>query len=354
VPSAKTLPPLLAEIRRGAPDAKITVLIATGCHRGSTGAEIRAKFGAEFAARETIVNHNSEDEAELLNIGTLPSGGELIINRRAAVADLLVADGFIEPHQFAGFSGGRKSVLPGIASRRTVLASHNAEFTVHPKAIPGSLDGNPFHADMTAAARMAKLAFILNVVLSPEKKVIAGFAGNFEKAHRAGCDLVTKLYGVDSVRSPIVRTSNGGYPLDQNIYQATKSVMAGDLVCATGGIIIACNQCRDGHGGEGFFGAFRDTPSLEALIADIASRDRNHTQNDQWATQLVAGILAKRRVFFVTEAPREMVETLYMKHFSTLEDALAAADSELAHTCGTSDSPITILPEAVSLVIRNS
>ena len=113
----------------------------------------------------------------------MPSGGELVINRLAVEADLLVADGFIEPHQFAGFSGGPKSILPGISSFGTVLASHNAEFTVHPKARPGVLEGNPFQQDMLYAARKAKLAFILNVALSADKRVVAAFAGR--RFHRA-------------------------------------------------------------------------------------------------------------------------------------------------------------------------
>ncbi|MDR1922538.1 MAG: nickel-dependent lactate racemase, partial [Candidatus Adiutrix sp.] len=173
VPSRLTLPPMLAEIRRVSPEARITVLIGVGSHRASTREEMTEKFGEDFVARERVVNHDPHDAASLVPLGRLPSGGELVLNRLAVEADLLIADGFIEPHQFAGFSGGRKSVLPGIAGLATVLASHNAEFTVHPLARPGSLEGNPFQADMVQAARRAKLAFILNVTLSPDKRVTA-------------------------------------------------------------------------------------------------------------------------------------------------------------------------------------
>jgi nickel-dependent lactate racemase len=354
VPSRLTLPPMLEEIRRASPAAKITILIATGAHRASTKEEIEQKFGAEMVLTETIVNHNPYDDSNLVMLGTLPSGGSLIVNRLAMDADLLVADGFIEPHQFAGFSGGRKSILPGISSLKTVLASHNAVFTVHPRSRPGILDGNPFHDDMLYAARRAGLAFILNVVLSPDKKVIGAFAGDVDAAHRKGCAFVLECYGVNAVRAPLVITSNGGYPLDQNMYQAAKSIVAADFVCGTrggalpDGVIIAVNECRDGCGGDGFYASFRDASSLDALLAGIQGRSADQTRDDQWAVQLLATVLKKRTVFFVSGAPRSMVETMYMRYASTLQEAVNHAGVVL----GNRDASITVLPEALSLVIK--
>lgn len=347
VPSRLTLPPMLEEIRRGSPEADITILIGVGSHRATTLEEMREKFGPEFTKREKIINHDPRAESGLVSLGRLPSGGELIISRLAAEADLLVADGFIEPHQFAGFSGGRKSILPGIASLTTVLASHNAEFTVHPQARPGSLEGNPFHADMIHAARTARLAFILNVALSSEKKVVAAFAGDMDAAHLRGCDFVLKRCGVKSVPSPVVITSNGGYPLDQNIYQATKSIMAADLTCAEGGVIIAACECADGHGAEAFYQSFRQS-SPDQLLAEIAARSREETAPDQWVIQLTATILKRRKVIMVTGAPPEMIETFGMKHASTLEEALSMADQ----ITGLPNGSIAILPDAVSLLIH--
>lgn len=348
VPSRITLPPMLEEIRRGSPGADVTIVIGVGSHRATTIEEMKDKFGADFAARERIVNHDPRAEDKLVSLGALPSGGELVLNRLAVEADLLVADGFIEPHQFAGFSGGRKSVLPGVASLATVLASHNAEFTAHPSARPGSLEGNPFQADMVYAARKAGLAFILNVALSPDKKVIAAFAGDMEAAHLEGCAFVLAHSGVDAAPAPIVITSNGGYPLDQNIYQATKSIMMADLTCAPGGVIIAVNECRDGHGAEGFYESFRSASSLDELLSEIERRGRKGTIPDQWVTQLTASILRKRTVIFVSGAPRELVENFKMKYASNLEEALEMAREIL----GTQDAPITVLPDAISLVVR--
>lgn len=348
VPSRLTLPPMLREIRRASPEAEITILIAVGSHRASTREEMIEKFGPDLVENENIVNHDPKDQAGLVFFGLLPSGGELWLNKEAAEADLLVADGFIEPHQFAGFSGGRKSILPGIAGLKSVLASHNAEFTVHPQARPGQLEGNPFQADMLHAARAAGLAFILNVTLTPDKKVSAAFAGDPEFAHLAGCRQVMTDCAVKAAPAPIVITSNGGYPLDQNIYQATKSIMAADLTCAENGVIIAVNECSDGHGAEGFYAAFKEASSLNELLAGISARGRDGTRPDQWVVQLTASILLRRRVILVSSAPEELVKTFGFHHSSSLAEALALAES----LTGGSGAPLTVLPEAVSLIIN--
>ena len=139
-------------------------------------------------------------------------------------ADLLISEGFIEPHFFAGFSGGRKSVLPGIASKITVLANHCAEFIGSPFARTGILEGNPIHKDMLYAAKAAKLAFICNVVIDADKKVIAAFAGDREQAHYKGVEFELSMAGVKPIPADIVISTNGGYPLDQNVYQSAKGM----------------------------------------------------------------------------------------------------------------------------------
>ena len=153
VPSHIMMPLILAEIRKGNPDADITILISTGLHRTTTKEELAAKFGPEIMANEKIVVHDCDDKDNLVYLGKLPSGGNLIINRLAAEADLLVAEGFIEPHFFAGFSGGRKSILPGVASRETVMYNHNSGFIADPHARTGVIEGNPVHNDMLYADR---------------------------------------------------------------------------------------------------------------------------------------------------------------------------------------------------------
>ena len=366
-PSRLTLPPMLKEIRDGSPGADITVLIAVGSHRPTTREEMAEKFGADFVAREKIINHDPHDASGLVCLGRLPSGGELVLNRQAVEADLLAADGFIEPHQFAGFSGGRKSVLPGIAGLGTVLASHNSEFTMHPKARPGVLKGNPFQADMLHAARAAGLAFIVNVTLTPDQaddrqrvtnqgepsarprhRVEAAFAGEMEAAHLAGCEHVLRRCGVKAVPAPVVVTGNGGYPLDQNIYQSTKSLMAADLCCEEGGVIISVNECGDGHGADAFHRDFKNAGSLETLLDEIQSRGRADTRPDQWVTQLTAGILKRRKVIAVSGASPELIRSFGMIPAPYLGAALKMADEMTGRPGG----PITVLPEAVALVIQ--
>mgnify|MGYP002737632282 CR=1 FL=1 len=186
VPSKILIPAMLERIRKGNPDAKITLLIATGCHRGTTQDELRGKFGDEIFENEDIYVHDCDDETLLAHKGILPSGGDIIVNKIASEADLLVAEGFIEPHFFAGYSGGRKSVFPGCCSRQTVMYNHNAEFIDSPFARTGILKDNPIHKDMIYAARQLNLVFILNVVINAAKEIVHAVAGDLEEAHEAG------------------------------------------------------------------------------------------------------------------------------------------------------------------------
>ena len=186
VPSRDILPPMLAQLRQGNPEIRVTLLVATGFHRLTTTAELEAKLGKEIAGSEKIVVHDAFDPESNVQIGVLPSGAPLVIDRTAVDTDLLIAEGFIEPHFFAGFSGGRKSILPGVCDKTTVLGNHCGAFIASPYARTGILEGNPLHRDMVAAAEMAKLAYIVNVVIDEEKKTVAAFAGDFRKAHEAG------------------------------------------------------------------------------------------------------------------------------------------------------------------------
>ena len=173
VPSRDILPPMLEELRQGSPDIQVTLLVATGFHRPTTTLELEAKLGPEIAEKERILVHDAFDPDSNVEIGILPSGAPLVIDRAAVETDLLISEGFIEPHFFAGFSGGRKSVLPGVCDKTTVLGNHCGEFIASPFARTGILEGNPLHTDMVAAAEMAKLQFIVNVVIDDDKKTVA-------------------------------------------------------------------------------------------------------------------------------------------------------------------------------------
>ncbi len=346
VPSRVIVPSMLSEIREGNPSADITILVATGCHRATTRAELSAKFGEEIVAREKIVVHDCDDAANLVDLGTLPSGGACRVNRLAAEADLLCAEGFIEPHFFAGSPGGRKSVLPGIASRETVLANHCSEFIADPRARAGVLDGNPVHRDMLWAARAAGLAYIVNVVLGAEKEVVAAFAGDMEAAHLAGTEFLSRLCAVPSVPADVVVSTNGGYPLDQNIYQSVKGMTAAEACVNPGGVIVMLSRSDDGHGGESFLRQASAAPS--ATLAAFLARGRGETEPDQWQTQVFLRVLSRASVVYVSDAPDAVVRALHMHPAHSLGEALALAKRLL----GNPRPSVAAIPDGISVTVR--
>ena len=346
VPSKILVPPMLRAIRRGNPHAKITILIATGCHRGTTKAELIEKFGSDIVERETIAIHDCAREEDMVTVGTLPSGGQLCINRIAAEADLLISEGFIEPHFFAGFSGGRKSVLPGVAARETVYWNHNAEFIASSCARTGILEGNPIHADMIYAARTAKLAFICNVVINAKHQVVGAFAGDCEQAHVAGTEFLKNLCLCPKTPADIVITSNNGYPLDQNIYQAVKGMTAAEATCKEGGVIIMTAACNDGHGSESFMKTISQDLTAAQILAQIEATPMDSTISDQWESQILARILSRFHVVLITEADPDLVRAMKMHPASDLQQALQMAEELLGRK-----GSITVIPEGISAIV---
>lgn len=349
VPSRVLMPLILEEIRQGNPQAEITILIATGCHRNTSREELIAKFGQEIVDQEHIVIHNCDDMDNMSLLGTLPSGGECWVNKWACEADLLVAEGFIEPHFFAGYSGGRKSVLPGVAARSTVLANHCSEFISDPGARAGSLQNNPIHKDMVWAAEKAGLRFIVNVVLDGSKRIIHAVAGDCLQAHEAGCRFLENLCGVQAASADIVITTNGGYPLDQNIYQAVKGMTAAEATVNPGGIIIMLAQSGDGHGGVHFCEELTASKDLDALAKGILLRGRDQTLPDQWQAQIFIRVLKRASVIYLSDAPDLLVRSLHMIPAHSLSEALAAARSIL----GKENASVTVIPDGVSVVVQN-
>ena len=347
VPSKIIIPQMLSEIRKGNPNADITILIATGCHRETTKQELINKFGEEIVANEKIYVHDCDEKEKLVNIGVLPSGGQCEINKIALDADLLVAEGFIEPHFFAGFSGGRKSVLPGIAGRNTVLANHCSEFIAHKNARTGVLEDNPIHTDMIWAAKKAKLAFIVNVVLNSKKEPIFAVAGDLEQAHKKGTDFIASLCAVKAAPADIVISTNGGYPLDQNVYQAVKGMTAAEATVKEGGIIIMLALSNDGIGGEHFYHQLADETDINKTMDVFLSRARNETVPDQWQTQILLRILMKATVIYVSDLEPEMIEKMHMIPANSLEQAITIAKKLLDKE----DATITAIPDGVSVVV---
>ena len=348
VPSKVLVPPMLEAIRRGNPEAEITILIATGCHRGTTKDELIEKFGPEIVAKERIVIHDCEESENMVTLGTLPSGGTIRINRLAAEADLLISEGFIEPHFFAGFSGGRKSVLPGIVARETVHWNHNAEFIADPHSRTGILENNPIHRDMIFAARAAKLAFICNVVINAKHEVVGAFAGDCEQAQLAGARFLKDLCACSRVEADIVITSNNGYPLDQNIYQSVKGLTAAEASAKEGAVLIMCADLADGTGGEGFYQSLKNCETPAAHFAQCAATPQNETIPDQWESQILARILMKHRVIFVSRPEMEAtLREMKLDYAPDLATALAMAKAHKGE-----NAKVTLIPNGISVMVK--
>lgn len=351
VPSRHIIPFMLREIREGNPDAQITLLIATGFHRATTKEELIGKFGEEIVANETIVIHDSQDMGAMVNMGTLPSGAPLLINKVAAEADLLVSEGFIETHFFAGFSGGRKSVLPGVSSRVTVLGNHCSAFIDSPYSRTGILENNPIHKDMIAASKMAGQRYIVNVIIDADKKVVYAVAGDAVKAHEVGCRFLSDYCQVMPERAAdIAIATNGGYPLDQNMYQSVKGMTAAEAAAKEDGIIIMVSDCGDGHGGEGFYEALKNCSSPAELMEEILKVPQDETKPDQWEYQIQCRILMRHKVIYVLcEQYREMAREMGFQVAADVNEALEMAIQEKGR-----NAHIAVIPDGVSVMVKKS
>lgn len=346
MPSRLTLPVLLQEIRCGNPDANITILIATGLHRPTTVEEQRRMFGDDIVDHEKIVVNDAFCQDDFVNMGALPSGASFCVHKLAAQCDLLISEGFIEPHFFAGFSGGRKSILPGVCSAETVNENHSFQAIASPYAVTGVLDKNPVHEDMLEAARRVNLQFILNVALNGDKKVIAAFAGHFEQAHAEGVAFVRSLAQCPRVEGDIVVTSNGGYPLDQNLYQSVKAVSTAAMCCRPGGVIVMCCGCADGMGGEDFEKLMTmGTPEeIENYLSGIPAAK---TIPEQWNVQIYVRAQKEHTVVLVSDMlPPEKVRAANMIPAKTPDEGLA-----IARQLAGEDARVVVLPDGVAVFI---
>lgn len=324
--------PLLVERLNavGVSDDDIEIVVALGIHRKQTDAEHRKIAGALFG-RIRIIDHECDDPGKLVLIGKTGNGIDVEINRRVAEADRVILTGVIGFHYFAGFGGGRKSILPGVAGRRSCMASHfcvlnrQPESGKNPLATTGVLDGNPVHAAMSEACAMIEPAFILNTVLSPDKKIMAAFAGPWREAHTAGCAFYAQHFSFPiSERADLVVVSCGGFPKDINFIQAHKSMEYGSQALKEGGVMVLLAQCRDGYGHSTFFNwfRFRELARLEDELR------RNYEINGQTAYSTLQK--AQRfRVILVSDLPPEEVTTMGMHPASTLLQAIELAEKLL-------------------------
>lgn len=347
MPSQITIPLLLKQIRQGNPEADITILIATGLHRQTSDAEQMLMFGEVIAAKGKIVCHDAYDAEKMRFVGDLPSGASFSVNKLALEADLLVCEGFVEPHFFAGFSGGPKSILPGIASAPTINANHCAAAIAHANSKTGLISGNIIHADMLAAAGRVGVDFILNVALNEQKEIVAAFAGTLEEAHAAACSFVRGRSEVKRVTGDIVVTSNGGYPLDQNLYQSPKAMTTARECAAAGAVIIMVASCADGLGGENF-GQMLLSGEPEKILENILSASGRETAPEQWNAQILCDILTRHQVILVsTYLDHELIRQIGMIPASTPDEAL-----RIAYGLKSTAASVVVIPDGVAVMVR--
>ena len=345
VPNKRIIPPLVAEVEAaGVPCEQITLVNACGMHRPNTREELMGMLGEDIVNRYRIVNHNAQAEDELVKVGETNLGNQVWVNRQYMQASVRILTGFIEPHLFAGFSGGAKSVLPGVAGAKTVLRNHNYEMIAHPKAIWGSTKDNPIFQDIRQAALLTKPSFILNVTTNKAKEITGIFAGDVVTAHDVGIGFCRRsvMRPVDHLFDVVV-TTNSGYPLDLDYYQSAKGMSAAAQIVQPGGDIIIASECSDGVGSANFCEmlTLRDTP--QGLLEMVSQP--GFSRYDQWEIQLIAQILLKARVhFYSTVLPLERLEQLHVRPCLSIEETLSELVTQYQRQHGGENPAVCVLP----------
>ncbi|MEI8315414.1 MAG: nickel-dependent lactate racemase [Verrucomicrobiota bacterium] len=290
-PNDRLLPVLLAELEAaGIARGDITLLNALGTHRPQTAAELREMLGAEVVANYRCLQHDANDTGNLVSLGVTSRGHPVRINRQFLESDVRILTGFIEPHFFAGFSGGPKGVLPSIAGAESVHSNHGYAMISDPNATWGVTAGNPVWEEMREVALRANPTFLINVTLNSARQITGIFAGDMLAAHAAGCKFV-KEHAMVPVAEPfdIVITTNSGYPLDQNLYQCVKGLSAASRIVRAGGTIILAAACADGlPEGSRFAELLEEAGSPQAALAML--EQPGFSQPDQWQVQIQAKI----------------------------------------------------------------
>ncbi|MHA1626760.1 MAG: nickel-dependent lactate racemase, partial [Candidatus Asgardarchaeia archaeon] len=326
-PNKVILPIILSEIfERGVREDDVKLLVANGLHSPMDDKQIEEFFGKEVLEKVDVLNHDAYDEGSLVKLGKTSFGTPVILNKEVIDSDVVIGLGMIEPHFFAGYSGGRKIILPGVSGAESIMKNHSFKMISHPKARYGILDGNPIHEDMLEFLSFAKLDFITNVVLDKERRIVGAFSGDPIKAHLSGVSFLEKFVKVRGKEVDVVVTSNGGYPLDRNLYQAVKGMATGEMVVREGGVIIILADCVDGIGHEEFYEIMCQGEKPEDVLEYIR---KNEPIPDQWQAQILARVLKKADVVVVTKGVKEdRIEEMKMRYSSSFEEALEYASKK--------------------------
>jgi nickel-dependent lactate racemase len=339
LPSDRLLPWLFAELAH-VPPGNVTIVVGTGSHRPNTPAEVERMVGRAVAARYRIVNHAAADPSRLALAGTTRDGRRVHLNRDYVEADRRLVLGFIEPHFMAGFSGGYKGIFPALADLDAITHYHRAAVIADPKSTWGVLDGNPTQAQIRENGALLPLDFCINVTLNRDRAITGFFCGEALEAHRTGCAAAREAAMVGCERPfPVVVTTNGGYPLDQNLYQAVKGMSAAAQIVEDGGFILTAARCNDGFPAHGNFRRLLFEHATPQAILDTVLAP-GFSMFDQWEAQVLAMILVRARAGLYSEIP---APELRRAHLEPVADPGARLGEELARLGG--DAPVAVLPE---------
>jgi nickel-dependent lactate racemase len=310
-------------------------MVALGLHAPLDKEQLVKKLGKKIVEDYTVLNHNPE---QTVRLGTTSFGTPVEVNTKLAEADFRISTGFVEPHFFAGFSGGRKSIAPGVSSAAAIRHNHRFEMISNPKARAGLLKGNPIHEDMVEQAKIAKLDFIVNVLLNAKKQITHVFAGNPWQAHEQACEIERKIAGVElDHKVDITVVTNGGYPLDLDFYQTCKGIDAAAGITRDGGIIIAVSSCFQGLGPDSFIEAHACARTPREVLQILENTKKT---NVGWQNQILARAQLNHEVFLYSDMDPEIVRQMMVTPVDSIEQGVAKAIEKLGE-----NAEIAVIPE---------
>lgn len=332
--------PWLLEYLSFVPREQITLLNQLGSHRPNTTEELEKLLTPEVVRNYRVINHEPENPAELRQFGVTRDGTPATINRHLVEADVRIITGFIEPHFFAGFSGGPKGIMPGCAGLETVMSNHNSRNIGDSRSAFGITIGNPIWEEIREIALRIGQSFLLNVTLNDHRDITGVFAGDLIEAHRQGYEFVRRS-AMQKVKAPfeVVVTTNSGYPLDMNLYQGVKGMSAAARIVQEGGLIILACECIEGvPAGSPLDKLLREAGSSEEILAMLSSTTK--VRPEQWQAQIQALIQRRARVLVYSSLPDE---TIRAAHLVPCRDISAAVREELARL--NPGSRVAVLPQ---------
>jgi nickel-dependent lactate racemase len=325
VPTAKVMPMILEELASaGIRKGDITVIIATGVHRSATEDEISEIVGKERLSGLNVISHDPYDADKLVYLGKTSFGTPIEVSRTVFEADLRIVVGKVEPHEFAGFSGGRKSVLPGIASERTIAINHSPEMLMSPEARPGQLEENPIHLDMIEAAGMLKIHFTVDLVLNQAGETVGIFTGDLIGAHLAAVKFMRSFCQISLKQRPDIIVTTPGRPLNINFYQSVKPLIALAPVMESGGVLVLYCSCRDGLGTEEMLIPYEGAKDIDEVIHRLKADYR--IQMDH---ALLLGKILLRGIRIVVSTPSVEASILHKMFLETAESPQEALEKAM-------------------------